>query len=65
MKKLIILALGVFAFLFSFSQSKQSPTKSRSAKTGQYVKKDYAKKHPATTVNEKTNTKSSTRKSKK
>lgn len=24
----------------------------RSAKTGQYVKEDYAKKHPATTVKE-------------
>ena len=26
---------------------------SRSAKTGEYVSKDYAKKHPATTVTEK------------
>lgn len=29
-------------------------TKSRSAVTGRYVKKSYAKSHPNTTVNEKT-----------
>ncbi len=31
---------------------KSTTTHYRSAKTGQYVTKDYAKKHPATTVKE-------------
>ena len=31
---------------------KKTSTRSRSAITGRYVKKSYAKKHPKTTVNE-------------
>jgi FMN-dependent NADH-azoreductase len=31
----------------------KTTTRSRSAKTGKYVTKEYAKKHPSTTVTEK------------
>lgn len=46
----------VLAFIANFAQS-QNGTQSRSAKSGKYVTKDYAKKHKATTYTTKGNNK--------
>lgn len=45
------LCLAMMNFSFAQSSSKNT-TRTRSAKTGQYVTKSYGKKHPSTTVNE-------------
>ena len=53
MKKIIIVALMLFVnCIQTFSQEK-----SRSAKTGKYVTKDYAEKHKSTTYTSKTKSK--------
>lgn len=51
MKKVV--SILIFSML-SFWGYSQNGTKARSAKTGQYVTKDYAKKNSSTTVVEKT-----------
>ena len=53
---------GLFVFMFCSIQLigfAQTGTRARSAKSGQYVTKSYAKSNPSTTVVEKSRTKSS------
>ncbi len=50
-KKLLL--IFCLAFAVTFTQA-QTTTKSRSAKTGKFVTKDYARKHKATTYTSKT-----------
>jgi hypothetical protein len=57
MKKITLIILCCFLSVIGFSQS---GTKARSAKSGQYVTKDYAKKNPSTTVVERDKTAKST-----
>lgn len=58
MKKLILISSLSLICSFGFSQT-SGGTRARSAKTGQYVSKDYAKTHKSTTVVEKTKSNSS------
>ena len=48
-----IFIILILTFSINFTQA-QTITKSRSAKTGKFVTKDYAKKHKATTYTTKT-----------
>jgi len=47
MKKITLGVIFIFTIALCFGQ-----TRSRSAKSGKYVTKEYSSKHPSTTVNE-------------
>jgi hypothetical protein len=51
MKKLMLIVVAYSLTVYGYSQEDK---KYRSAKTGQYVTKTNASKHPSTTVSEKT-----------